>query len=410
MLKHQLLDHTIFQRIPLPAEIETGLLSLFHVRDIRSLDRKNLQVIASHINDCLDRSKSEKGYKERTEAYAIYYLPVNYYKIWRPLYDLLSWDQIPISGSLLELGSGPGTSTLGLISFYILLAQENPEKSFDLRIHMIEQHHEFMEIFQILFDNLKSTFPTNLHITCTNSIADALTDLRKNARNYDIIYESNLFNHNEHIQNTDLHEYALHFKEALNKHGSLILIEPAERILSHYLCILKTELLQCHMTCFSPCHCGNLQCAQFSSARVDITAISLYEKLFEAGLIGKRKENHSFEYAVLRKDGLTKNNIQSNKVPLTDLSQHIGQRISICGFVLTCLNKETEDELSIKICDGTLSSAQQVWANIPKKYMIDDNIHCLVQGRGSYVKIKNARVLSNREIGIDFSTRIEISR
>ena len=408
MLNHHLLDQTILQRIPLPAEIETGLLSLFHVQDIRSLDRKSLQIIASHINDCLDRSRSEKGYTERTKAYAIYYLPVNYYKIWRPLYDLLSWDQIPISGDFLELGSGPGTSTLGLISFYILLAQENPEKSFDLRIHMIEQHHEFIEIFQILLNNLKTTFPTNLHITCTNSIADALTVLRINTRNFDIIYESNLFNHNEHIQNTALPEYALHFRNALKNHGSLILIEPAERMLAHYLSILKAALLQCQMTCFSPCHCGNLQCAQFSSARVDITAISLYDKLFEAGLIGYRKETHSFDYAVFRNDGLTKYTIKSNGIPLNDLAHHIGQRINVNGFVLTCLNKE--NELSLKICDGTLSSTQQIWANIPKKFMNDNNIHCLVQGRGSHVKIKNARVLSNHEIGIDFTTRIEISR
>ena len=38
----------------------------------------------------------------------------------------------------------------------------------------------------------------------------ALNELRKRTENYDIIYESNVFNHNEHIQKADLRLFRFH--------------------------------------------------------------------------------------------------------------------------------------------------------------------------------------------------------
>ena len=105
-------------------------------KDIPKSISKSLQLLKNNYKE-----KSTSGvrffwidkkadYSSNSALYAVDYMPVNFYKIWHPLMELLLKEQIRPVCRVLEFGCGPGTSTFGFVEFYKYLALDNPDKEF----------------------------------------------------------------------------------------------------------------------------------------------------------------------------------------------------------------------------------------------------------------------------------------
>ena len=96
----------------IPKEIEESIINLFGVKKLREIQDKT--ALAKRIAN-LFYSEGETSYKQNHKEYTLYYLPVNFYKVWQPLIDLLKYNLIHERFKILELGAGPGSCTFGMI-------------------------------------------------------------------------------------------------------------------------------------------------------------------------------------------------------------------------------------------------------------------------------------------------------
>ena len=393
----------------IPEAIHHGLLKLFEVDALSDLSKTSKEQIRRSITQ-LFANRLPTNYDDYRKAYALYYLPVNLQKVWRPLLDLVITDSLPAKCSLLELGAGPGSSTFGFTEFYHWLACDNPDKKFSITITIIERDSGFIDIFRNLWDDYKATLPDNLNVSISWRCDDAISFLLHCEENkFDFVIESNMLNPNEHIEESQMEILARQIKTTLKRHGSTVFIEPAKQNLSHYLKSLKKALLQNGMNCYSPCFCDNPECAQFASAQLNTSKISICKELYDAGIISKPAEYHAFEYAVFRKDGLRKYDTHATERILSDLRFHDGELISFKAFVLAIAHPD-EEIFALKLCDGTMSDKQTVWLNIPKQKLLEKDINSLTCGRGGLVDVKNAVVEGENKLGFCAKTRLRIYR
>lgn len=113
----------------IPESIQRGLLNLFGIQAIDELTKEKKILLKNSISRLFSTTE-QTDYDEYCRAYALYYLPVNMQKIWRPLLDLAITDSLESSCRVLELGAGPGSATFGLIEFYKYLAFDNYSTEF----------------------------------------------------------------------------------------------------------------------------------------------------------------------------------------------------------------------------------------------------------------------------------------
>lgn len=408
-MKHQTIDARIDFGPDIPSSIESGILNLFRVARIEDISQQEKARIRNVLAGFYTNI-SKTDYRDTCREYALYYLPLNFYKIWRPLMDILVADRLPARCKILELGAGPGSATFGLIELFRYLAFDNRFIEFYLEITLVERETEFIEIFKELYASYSPSLTRNLHVDITFQNGDAYQFVKECAgSNFDLIIESNMLNPNERMDEETIKSFAINLKSALSPHSSVILIEPAKQSLTFYIKQLKNNMLLQGMHCYSPCCCSNTECAQFASARIDIQRIGVYAALATNGFVTKPLKFHSFEYAVFRNDKLPKYEYEGTDNILSNLANCIGEKIKFKAFILTFAN-ETEDSFSLKICDGSLSDKNEVWLCVPKAILLYDSINCLTSGRGGLVEVKNAIVEGPRNIHCVISTQIKIIR
>ena len=88
----------------IPETIQRGLLDLFSIRTIDELTQEKKSLLKNSIAQLFSTTALTE-YDEFCRAYALYYLPVNMQKIWRPLLDLTITDSLEPSCRVLELGA-----------------------------------------------------------------------------------------------------------------------------------------------------------------------------------------------------------------------------------------------------------------------------------------------------------------
>jgi hypothetical protein len=214
-----------------------------------------------------------------------------------------------------------------------------------------------------------------------------------------------MLNPNEKIDSSSFAIHCNSFKNLLNQHSSIILIEPGKKTLSEYLYQIKNILVKNGLSVFSPCTCDNEICKMFPLAKVKICDISLINDTRNIGVFNEKKDVHYFEYVVIRNDLLKKYEKPQNLFSLCDLPSLIGKVVKFEAFILHSFDKE--DYFDLKICDGSRLE-QEVHIRIPKHILTAEFINLLSIGRGDYIKIKNAKVSSDREITCTLSTMIDI--
>ena len=119
-MKTEAISTAIYNYLDIPPSITKAIKSLFDVQELTQLSlaqKKNLKNTYSQFFNKV----GETNYRNISKEYTLRYFPANFFKIWAPIYDLLIRGQIKENCSILELGCGPGSSTMGFIEFYRIL-------------------------------------------------------------------------------------------------------------------------------------------------------------------------------------------------------------------------------------------------------------------------------------------------
>lgn len=396
-----------FEEYPkIPTEIEDSIINLFGVNNLHEINEKN--TLAQKISGLFyggEKTKYDKLYKE----YTLYYLPMNFYKVWRPLMDLLQYKILNTKLNILELGVGPGSCTFGIIEFFRILALDNPNEVFDISFYLIEKEKSFVEIFNKLYIKYKAIFPKNLNVIIkldNRNLNDSIEFDDK--MKFDLIVESNMLNQNEQISKKVIENLVGICTKLLKPHSSIILIEPAGENAGNYLQKMKKRLMELSFACFSPCFCKSGECKQFAAAKTYIGKSQIIQGLRKMKSFSEIKPYHYYEYAVLRNDGLVKYKSIDNKVLLKDIGSKVGEEISFKAFILASSNREKK--IVLKICDGSLCERKDIWIEIPKAIIENNGISDVDVNRGEFIEVKQAKIIGKNNILCELHSKIKIMR
>lgn len=292
----------------LPLPVEKALLRLFSVQQLKELDANRLKKIRQKTGYLFSKeaiAAKAVDYAACAPEYALIYLPVNLHKVWQPLIELLRDEMLPLLDEfkysdgahpirLLEMGAGPGTATIGLLSFYAKIAEANPSLEIHLEYLPVEYEWAFRPIFEALTAAMLSTLPANLHICMKPmQISDAFAFLHTcQADSFDLILESNMLNHNEHVESRLLNGLLHDMNRTLVYSGKVIAIEPADE---------ETAAFLVQLAGLAEKSCG-FSVMEPKKAACDVSGIRLYQEAVACGLRHPlEKDCHYFHYTVLTK-------------------------------------------------------------------------------------------------------------
>ena len=352
-------------------------------------------------------------YKNKELLYALYYLPLNMFKIWVPLTDLLSRNALKKSVEVLELGAGPGTSTFGLLEFYRLLAKEKQTEEFAVTIDVVEKQQGFIDIFKILLYNYVTRLPSNLKVLLKRVFCKEVTDdfsFLDGAR-YDLIYASNMFNSNETYGNSYFKQCCKSLEASLKDKSSLIIIEPGEKGISTQFKHSRNDVeRQGILQVFSPCCClynfPHTRCEHFAVAHIRQIRSKSLSLLEDLGLNTNHNGTHAFDYVVFRNDNLKKFDIERKKrTKLSDVDWNLkGQTVNVTAIVLA--ENKSVDRTGLILCDGTIGG--RVWLNLRDEDIKAHNIQVDLI-RGEKIDLKGAVISGNMRLEVTNRTEITVS-
>ena len=303
---------------------------LKYISDSRSssLTASELKTIASDVIQLSNLFTKERkilpsqylNNKSLRRAYILYFLPSNIYKIHLPLKELSLHPKKILSKKLLkilDLGSGPGTTILGILDFF-----SNQKKMPSLEFTAIDSVAENLSIAKDLF----KLFTENINIDA--SLKTFKINIEKAGTipqvTYDIIILSNILNELFYDDNKRIPKRVSFLNTIIDKFltpdGSCIIIEPALRETTRGMLDVRDNLIKNGFKIYSPCLIDE-PCPALLNPKdwchEDIPWIPpvIIKELDK--LTGLRKDSLKFSYLVLRKD----------KLSLTDVLEKNSYRI-----------------------------------------------------------------------------------
>lgn len=389
--------------------------------------KKKKSAVLENVNELIETFKTSNvniGYNQVAEAYLLRYFLINLYKIWTPLTDLLVRDKLFFDLDVLDVGTGPGSCIIGLIEFYAILARNNPDIQFEIRVGLLERNATFLNYAEKMFEVERRNVPHNLKIErkkCNSLIDVAASTQLSELGQYDIITCSNFFTKIEHyIPEEHINEtigIIDNLKKNLNKNGSLIIIEPGKaehnKAIKEAVARLKEESKQSEHPWneYSPClnvwHNKETCCKCFGVCRAFWKTPKIFEhfNFSDPGLV--------FTYKVLRIDGERKYPVMTTNIEfieLKDVGKSLENTINVKGFIGAILDGKGESKY-FSICDGTLYGAKSVklWLSESAKNKMEFsgsiNGGELVVVRGTHVVWNEC--YNNYQLKCDENTKIE---
>ncbi|MBL8152244.1 MAG: methyltransferase domain-containing protein [Blastocatellia bacterium] len=272
------------------------------------------------------REEFQSGYLKDDsfrQAYLLYYLPSNILKSTSLMKELnrhpsrlLEKQQLTV----LDLGSGPGTATLGLVMFLLkfpvtkkikFVAVDMSEKSLQDCKWLVEKLSSYSNI-EVEVEVIKLDLEKQI---------DRLSRLIY-GKEFDLIVAANLINELFKQSRDPITErrkwLSMHILPLLEKDGSLFLIEPALKSTTQALMDLRDKLLsEDKMSIYSPCP-SSLPCPMLKTSEkdwchsvTDWKRPSIVAQLDR--IVGNRKEMLKFSYLILRRDGKNLSDIIAKK-------------------------------------------------------------------------------------------------
>jgi len=238
-------------------------------------------------------------------AYIEYFLPANLYKIHIPLEELslhpgglFKRDKLRI----LDIGSGPGTATLGALDFFSL-RKKRPVLEFTAVDPVAEN-----------LKDAEALFKERSHEGCTlTSLKSGIEKIETIIKGqFDIILLSNLLNEVAYGDAERIPKRIAVLKSLLTKFlapdGSCIIIEPALRETSREMLMVRDGLLDEGLYIYSPCLMGD-KCPALENSRdwchedIPWEPPEIIKEVDR--LTGLRKDSLKFSYMVFRKDRIS---------------------------------------------------------------------------------------------------------
>ena len=246
-------------------------------------------------------------------AYVSYFLPMNFHKLPLLLVELLRKNLLKPTLRVLDLGSGPGTSSLALIDSLARLrqvaegVQELPK--FKLIIQQVDQDELFLAASERLIRRYAGYFE-GLEVELRPSLKGSLTDSAVleavSAQSYDLVIFCNVLNELADLSWEERAVLVEKYGEDLAPDGTLVLIAPAMEEASLGLRAVQVHLMQAGWGLFAPCF---LPPGAFTPEAclkcwwVDGEAVAPIKLISELDLV---RPNMRFTWALLRKDGRCK--------------------------------------------------------------------------------------------------------
>jgi ribosomal protein RSM22 (predicted rRNA methylase) len=271
-------------------------------------------------------------------AYLLYFVPSNLEKIYLPLRELsfhpngiLSKEQLRV----LDIGSGPGTATLGALDFF---SQQGKRPL--LQFTAVDQVGENLKDAENLFRSWRDRTGINASLRTIRSDVEKTMD-RLSGERHDIIILSNVLNELFHGDEDRVAKRTLFVKNMLHRllatDGSCIIVEPALRETSRELLMVRDGLREERFSIYSPCLFGE-KCPALENPKdwchedIPWDPPEIVKEIDSR--IGLRKDSLKFSYLVLRKDGLSLSDIhgeRSFRVVSDPLVSKGKKEFHICG-------------------------------------------------------------------------------
>jgi ribosomal protein RSM22 (predicted rRNA methylase) len=242
------------------------------------------------------------------KAYLSYYLPSNLLKIHLPLKELSLHPKSIFTKEhlrILDIGTGPGSATLGVLEFFPRL-----EKKPFLEFTAVDHVAENLKDAAMLYASYRERCGLDASLHTVKTSIEKVEPLLKG--HYDLIILSNvlneLFRHDEEriAKRVDILHHIL--RRFLAHDGSCIVIEPALHDTSREMLLLRDGLLAQGFHVYSPClmseNCPALvNPKDWCHEDVPWEPPAVIQEIDK--LAGLRKDSLKFSYLVLRKDGLS---------------------------------------------------------------------------------------------------------
>lgn len=241
-------------------------------------------------------------------AYRAYFLPSNLSKIHKPLHELLLHPRGLFSKAklrILDIGTGPGTALLGMLTFFAQNEQKKPQLEFTA----VDQVAGNLKIAEELFSSFGSTGGGEASLKTIRTDIEGLEKMLHG--HFDAIILSNvlneLFSRDDRRTEKRVGILSTILARFLAEDGSCIIIEPALRDTSREMLEVRDGLLKEGFHVYSPClfsaPCPALvNPKDWCHEEIPWDPPELVKELDK--LTGLRKDSLKFSYLVLRRDGL----------------------------------------------------------------------------------------------------------
>ncbi|PWB53312.1 MAG: hypothetical protein C3F06_06650 [Candidatus Methanoperedenaceae archaeon] len=342
--------------------------------------------------------KGESRYpKIRIISYLLYHFPVYFCQYQYLLLELFKAGLLMNKMSIIDVGAGPGTITLGTLDFFRKLqdiySRNKMDVKMNIRIGSIEHEPQNIECYKELTSNFLADViidePVHSFIENTPVPEDA-----------DLIIFSNVLAELK----TPPHERAVIVERiaSLSKNPTLLIIEPADLDNSKALRITQHALINKTFNVYSPCSfiwgkiCSGVNCWSFQEPG-NIKVPGFMEKIADTTESYRYlNTDMKFSCVILRKDGLIKHTYRARGkfMALSNLKKHIKKHINVAVSVMSG-NLGDENTLVFKICDGTTSIP--CYAVMPAYHMTENNRVLIDAVYGDIVEIYGTLVRENKE-------------
>jgi ribosomal protein RSM22 (predicted rRNA methylase) len=272
------------------------------------------------------------------KAYRAYFLPSNLSKIHKPLQELTFHPRDLLSKAklrILDIGAGPGTALLGVLTFFSQQEQKKPQLDFTA----VDQVGGNLKIAEELFSSSRSTHKLDASLKTLRAGIEGLGNLLHG--HFDVIILSNVMNElfagDERRTEKRVSVLDTILKKFLADDGSCILIEPALRETSREMLEVRDGLLEKGFRVYSPCFFIG-KCPALANPKdwchedIPWDPPALVKEIDK--LTGLRKDSLKFSYLVLRKDGLSLSDVcglNSFRVVSDPLVSKGKRELYVCG-------------------------------------------------------------------------------
>jgi SAM-dependent methyltransferase len=327
-------------------------------------------------------------------GYLAYQFPVYFIQTEHIFYELALDGLLKDRMNVLDVGTGPGTVPLALIDFY------RKAGCGEAIVYSVEKYEENIEAFMALVP----AYAEGTRVKVEKPIKADMLGIKMEdlPGDIDLIVFSNVLNELGHDIEKKI-DVVKTLSERLAKDGSIVIVEPADKVNSTQMRQLVVALMGKGMGVFSPCsfiwgvRCHPETCWTFQ-AKADIRPTTMMKKLAEEEYFRYLNTDIKYSYAVLRHDRLSK---VTYRVPekakfarLSRMKDHVEKHINVAAAVMSGELGDEKDHV-FRICDGT--SVKPVYAILPAYHVSPENEALLKAKYGQVVEIYGTLARYNKE-------------